>query len=399
MSTVEFAIIGTGEVPCGIYPERSEFEIAYRVARLAIADAGIDKNEIGAVLTAAHIMGSEYNTEMFFGRLPEAIGARNCKVVATTISGGASSFSVRKTAEGILRSGETDYVLVVHAQRFSQFSANEQAKFFAHAGADLEWEVPYGMTYNALSAMMTQGYMAYTGTTIEQVASVCVACRKWANLQPNAMFRDRSLTIEQVLKSRTIAYPLTAMMCNVLADGGSAYIMTTADIAKKVSRNPVYVLGEASDYSHRSIIKSKVRDLGKMHEFYAPVAQRAYEQAGLGPKDMNIYEIYGSYPFASLMIMDSLGFVEPGRSGALVASGKTSPGGKYPVSTNGEAMSFGHTGTGVGFSVFVEGVRQLQGKAGKAQVEGARFLIEDCGGGAFMDIHFTVLGNQIPNQF
>jgi acetyl-CoA acetyltransferase len=396
---VEFAIIGTGEVPCGIYPERSEFEIAYRVARLAIADAGIDKNEIGAVLTAAHIMGSEYNTEMFFGRLPEAIGARNCKVVATTISGGASSFSVRKTAEGILRSGETDYVLVVHAQRFSQFSANEQAKFFAHAGADLEWEVPYGMTYNALSAMMTQGYMAYTGTTIEQVASVCVACRKWANLQPNAMFRDRSLTIEQVLKSRTIAYPLTAMMCNVLADGGSAYIMTTADIAKKVSRNPVYVLGEASDYSHRSIIKSKVRDLGKMHEFYAPVAQRAYEQAGLGPKDMNIYEIYGSYPFASLMIMDSLGFVEPGRSGALVASGKTSPGGKYPVSTNGEAMSFGHTGTGVGFSVFVEGVRQLQGKAGKAQVEGARFLIEDCGGGAFMDIHFTVLGNQIPNQF
>jgi acetyl-CoA acetyltransferase len=320
-------------------------------------------------------------------------------VVATTISGGASSFSVRKTAEGILRSGETDYVLVVHAQRFSQFSANEQAKFFAHAGADLEWEVPYGMTYNALSAMMTQGYMAYTGTTIEQVASVCVACRKWANLQPNAMFRDRSLTIEQVLKSRTIAYPLTAMMCNVLADGGSAYIMTTADIAKKVSRNPVYVLGEASDYSHRSIIKSKVRDLGKMHEFYAPVAQRAYEQAGLGPKDMNIYEIYGSYPFASLMIMDSLGFVEPGRSGALVASGKTSPGGKYPVSTNGEAMSFGHTGTGVGFSVFVEGVRQLQGKAGKAQVEGARFLIEDCGGGAFMDIHFTVLGNQIPNQF
>ena len=53
--------------------------------------------------------------------------------------------------------------------------------------------------------------------------------------------------------------------------------------------------------------------------------------------------------------------------------------------------------TGVGFSVFVESVRQLQGKAGKAQVEGARYLVEDCGGGAFMDVHFTVLGNQIPN--
>jgi acetyl-CoA acetyltransferase len=94
--------------------------------------------------------------------------------------------------------------------------------------------------------------------------------------------------------------------------------------------------------------------------------------------------------------MDSLGFVEPGRSGALVEAGETSPGGKYPVSTNGEAMSFGHTGTGVGFSVFVESVRQLQGKAGKAQVEGARFLIEDSAGGAYMDMHFTVLGNEVP---
>ena len=397
MGKPEFAIIGTGEVPCGIYPTRSEFEIAYRVAKLAIEDAGISKNEIGAALTAAHIMGSEYNTEMFFGRLPEAIGARSCKVVATTISGGASSFSIRKTAEGILRSGETEYVLVVHAQRFSQFSPNEQATFFAHAGADLEWEVPYGMTYNALSAMMTQAYMTYTGTTLEQIASVCVACRKWANLQPNAMFRDKTLGVDEVLKSRIVAYPLTALMCNVLADGGSAYVMTTAENAKKVCSKPVYVLGEASDYTHRSITRSKVRDLERMYEFYAPIATRAYQRAGLGPDDMDIYEIYGSYPVISLMAMDALGFVEPGRSGALVASGQTSPGGKFPVSTNGEAMSFGHTGTGVGFSVFVESVRQLQGKAGKAQVEGARYLIENCGGGAFMDVHFTVLGNEIPN--
>jgi acetyl-CoA C-acetyltransferase len=398
MSKAEFAILGTGEVPCGIYPQRSEFEIAYRVAKLAIEDAGINKNEIGAVLSAAHIMGSEYNTEVFFGRLPEAIGAKNCKIVATTVSGGGSSFSIRKTAEGILRSGETDYVLVIHAQRFSQFSANEQINFFAHAGSDLEWEVPYGMTYNALAAMMTQGYMAYTGTTVEQVASVCVACRKWANLQPNAMFRDKPLTVEQVLGSKMVAYPLTAMMCNVLADGGCAYIMTTAEKAKKVCSKPVYVLGEASDFSHRSIINLKTRSIDKMYEFYAPIAQKAYERAGLGPRDMNVFEVYGAYPVVSLMFLDSLGIVEPGRSGLLVESGETSPGGKYPATTNGEAMSFGHTGTGVGFALFVEGVRQLQGKAGKAQVEGARFLIENCGGGAFMDAHFTVLGNEIPGS-
>ncbi|MBI3373394.1 MAG: thiolase family protein [Betaproteobacteria bacterium] len=395
MSQPRFAIIGTGEVPCGHYPNRNEFEIAYRVAKAAVDDAGITMKQVGAVVTAAHIMGSDYNTEMFFGRMPEAIGAKNCRVVATTVSGGASSFSTRKTAEGVLLSGDADYVLVVHAQRFSQFSANEQAKYFAVAGSDLEWEVPYGMTYNALAAMLTQGYMSSTGTTVEQIAAMCVACRKWANLQPNAMFRDKSITVEDVLKSRVVAWPLTALMCNVLADGGSAFVMTRADLAKK-SQRPVYLLGEGSDYSHRSIVHSKWRDQGKMHEFFAPVARKAIHDSGIGPGDLDLFELYGSYPVILLMLMDALGIVEPGQSGALVAAGETSPGGRYPTTTNGEALGFGHTGTGVGFSVLVETIRQLQGKAGAAQVEGARFAIENCGGGAFMDIHFSVLGNQIP---
>ncbi len=399
MSVGEFAIIGTGEVPCGNYPERSEFEIAYTVAREAIRDAGIDKDEIGAVVCAQHIMSNpdnDYNTEMVFGRLPEAIGAKGCKITCMTSSGGASSFSLRKTAEGILNSGETDTVLVVHAQRFSIFSPNEQAKYFSIAGSDVEWEVPYGMTYNALAAMVTQGYMAYTGTTIEQVAAVCVACRKWAMLQPNAMFNKKEITVEKVLSSRMVAYPLTALMCNVLADGGTAFIMTTAEKARKVSDRPVYILSDSSSYSHRTITRSKSRDLDKMGEAMTPVASEAYERAGLGPEDMDIYQIYGSYPVLQLIVMDALGICEPGKSGALVESGETSPGGKYPVTTNGEALSFGHTGTGVGIALLAESVRQLQGKAGAAQVENARYLIENTGGGAFMDCHFTILGNEIP---
>ena len=395
MATGEFAVIGTGEVPHGRHPDRSEFEIAYRVAKLAIQDAGIDKDEIGAVIGAAHIMGDSYNTELFFGRLPEAIGARNCKITASTISGGASSFSIRKTVEGILASGETDTVLVLHAQRFSQFGANELGKYFAAAGSDPEWDVPYGMTYNALAAMLTQAYLAATPTTIDEVASVCVTLRKWAMLQPNAMFNSKELTVEKVLGSRMVAYPLTSLMCNLLGDGGCAYIMTTAEKARRVCSKPVYVLSDASEFSHRSITSAKVKDfseIGKLGE----VANRAYERAGLGPKDMDIFEVYASYPSVTLMVLDSLGITEPGTSGQLVASGKCDPGGPYPISTNGEAMGMGHTGTGVGLGVFVESVRQLQGKAGRAQVEGARFLIENCGGGAFMDCHFTVLGNEIP---
>lgn len=394
MAKPEFAIIGTGEVPCGHYPQRNEFEIAYTVARDAVRDAGISMKQIGGVVTAAHIMGSDYITEMFFGRLPEAIGATNCRAVATTISGGASSWSTRKTAEGMLAEGGVDYVLVLHAQRFSQFPPNEQAKFFALAGADAEWEVPYGMTYNALAAMVTQGYMSTTGTTIEQVAAMCVANRRWANLQPNAMFYGKETTLAQVLDSRVVAWPLTALMCNVLADGGSAFVMTRAELAQ-ASQRPVYFAGEASDYSHRSIVHAKWGEPGRMVDFARPVAQQALERAGLGVGDLDIFELYGSYPGLQLILMDALGMAPDGMSsGELVASGATSPGGKYPTTTNGEALGFGHTGTGVGFSVLVETVRQLQGKAGKAQVPDARFAVENCGGGAFMDLHFSVLTNQ-----
>ena len=77
-------------------------------------------------------------------------------------------------------------------------------------------------------------------------------------------------------------------------------------------------------------------------------AERAYNQAGLGPSDMDIYEVYGSYPGVNLIVMDALGICEPGRSGELVEAGETSPGGKYPCSTNGEALGMGHTGTGCG---------------------------------------------------
>ncbi|MCL6559432.1 MAG: thiolase family protein [Firmicutes bacterium] len=392
MSKGQFAIIGTGEVPCGRYPDRSPLEIACRVAKMAIEDAGIKKTDVDAVLSALAIMDNDYNTELFFGRLPEAFGLRkSTKVFAVTVSGGGSSHVLRKTAEGLLASGEAGMVLVVHAQRFSSFSPAAQAEFFAKAGSDPEWEIPYGITYNSLAAMITQRYMYETGTTIEEVASVCVSARKWAMLQENAMFK-KELTIEDVLNSKMVSTPLTAFMCNVLADGGSAFIMTTAERAKKLVKKPVYILGEASKYSHRNL--TVCEDLTTLN--FEGVADKAYQEAGLGPKDMDIAEIYGSYPVISLILLEQMGFCKRGEAGRFVLEGNTWPGGRLPMATNGEALSFGHTGTGVGMAILVESVRQLQGKAGRAQVPGARFLIENCGGGAFSDLHCTVLGNEIP---
>jgi acetyl-CoA C-acetyltransferase len=395
MSKGEFAFIGTGEVPCGRYPERSPLEIASTVAKLAIEDAGIKKTDIDAVLSAAAVMDNDYTTDLFFGRLPEAFGLRkSTKVFGVSVAGGGSSYVLRKTAEGLLAAGECEMILVVHAQRFTSFSPQEQAEYFAKAGADPEWEIPYGISFNSLSALITQRYMHDTGTTIEGVASVCVSCRKWAMLQDNAMFNKKDLTVEDVLNSRMVSTPLTAFMCNVLADGGSAFIMTTAERAKKLVKKPVYILGEDSRYSHRNL--TVCEDLTTLGGGGKIAADKAYQEAGLGPEDMDIAEIYGSYPVISLIFLEQFGFCKRGEAGRFVLEGNTWPGGKLPMATNGEALSFGHTGTGCGMAILAESIRQLQGKAGRAQVPGAKFLIEDCGGGAFSDVHCTVMGNEIP---
>lgn len=395
MGKAEVAIIGVGQVPTGIFPDRTEYEIAYRASQMAIQDAGIDKNLIGGSVGFAHIMGAEYNTEVFFGRLPEAMGLKGCKMACAAISGGASTFSTMQTATQMLLSGETDYVLVTHTQRFSQFPANEQAKYFSIAGSDLEFEVPYGITYNALAAMVTQGYMHETGTTIEQIASVVVSHRKWGALQKNGMFYGKEVSQEQVLNSKMISYPLTSRMCNVLADGGAAYVLTTAENAGKVCSNPVYILSHASGYSHRQITKAKVRNLGKWgEEWYKPICDLAYERAGVGPEDIDLFEQYGAYPVVDLMIMDAM-IGEPGTSGRLFESGETWPGGKYQSTTTGEATGFGHLGSGVGMAALIDGVLQLQGRAGEAQATGnPRFLIKNSAGGAFMDMHFSIMSNQ-----
>jgi acetyl-CoA C-acetyltransferase len=184
-------------------------------------------------------------------------------------------------------------------------------------------------------------------------------------------------------------------MCNVLADGGAAYIMTTRENAEKVCDKPVYILGHGSDFSHRQITRSKQQNLDKLSDYLAPIANKAYERSGLGPEDMDLFEIYASYPGISLMIMDALGVCQSGESGKLFEQGETHPGGKYQASTNGEAMGFGHLGAGCGMSVIIDGVLQLQGRAGEAQASGnPRFLIKNCGGGAFMDAHFTIMGNE-----
>jgi acetyl-CoA acetyltransferase len=386
------AIIGIGEVPTGRFPETAAIYHAIESAKQAIRDAGINKDEIDYVMPTASLFSPQFNTELVTCRIVEELGLKNVKKNCQAFAGGSSSTCALELSAGLIYSGAANTILFVHADRLGTgVSLQGGIDLFATAGISAEWEVPYGQHYSALAAMCTMRYKYETGCTDEELAAVCVSNRKWAELNPNAFFR-KPLTMEEVMSSKMLSTPLRAKMSNMLFDGGSAFIVTSAERAREVAEKPVYLLGEGGVVTH--FVFSQEPDVARFG--WARAGKAAFEMAGLKPQDMDIAEIYDSYPVYQLIGFEELGFAERGQSGEMFLRGDTWPGGKIPTTTNGGMLSQGHTGAGGACALMVETVRQLMGKAGDRQVKDAKFAVETAVGGTYMDAQVTILGTEIP---
>jgi acetyl-CoA acetyltransferase len=387
------AIAGIGEVPTGVYAERSALGAALEAARAAVIDSGVPRDEIDVVMPTASIFSRDFNSDLIFSRLVEELGlAGSVKQNVQVMAGGASASLMVKMAGAMVAAGFAKNVLCVHADKLgSGLTTDDAIDVFSTLGIPDEWERPFGQHFSSIAALTTNRFKHETGTTDEQLASVVVSARKWASLNPNAMLR-RELTVEEVLASPMLSEPLTAKQSNVLADGASAFVVTSGERAADYCDSPVYALGFGSRVTHYSL--SQERSLAKLG--FREASQEAFAMAGVGISDIDIAEIYDSYPVFSLMTLEELGFVEPGTAGAFVAAGNVDPGGRLPMTTNGGMLAQGHTGVGGGVAILVEAVRQLMGRAGHRQVPGAKFAVETGTGGSYMDSHVLVLGSQLP---
>jgi acetyl-CoA C-acetyltransferase len=388
----KIAIVGIGEVPTGRFPDTAAIYHGIESAKLAIRDAGISKDEIDYVMPTAALYSPQFNTELVTCRIAEELGLKNCKKNCQIFAGGSSGSCGLQMAGALIATGAAKYVLYVHADRLGTgVSAQGGIDLFSTAGISAEWEVPYGQHYSAIAALTTTRYKYETGCKDEQLASVCVSNRKWAALNPNAFFR-KPLTIEEVMASKMLSTPLRAKMSNMLFDGGSAFVVTSAERAKDLPNKPVYVLGEGGLVTH--FVFSQEPDLCRFG--WAEAARQAFEEAGLTPKEIDVAEIYDSYPVYQLIGFEELGLCERGAAGEIFMRGETWPGGRIPCTTDGGMLSKGHIGAGGGVSLLVEAARQLMGKAGERQVPNPTFAVETGTGGTYMDAQVTILGTEIP---
>ncbi len=386
------AIIGIGEVPTGRFPEKAAIYHAVESARLAIRDSGVHKDDIDFVMPTGAVFSSQFNSDLVTCRIVEELGLKGVKSNTQVFAGGASGSCMAKVAASLIMSGVANHILCVHADKLGTgLSGQGGIDLFSVAGISGEWEVPFGQHYSSIGGLATTRYCYETGCTEEDLAAVCVSNRKWAELNPNAFFR-KPLTAEEVLSSKMLSTPLRAKQSNMLFDGGSAFVMTSGERARDLCGQPVYLLGQGSRVTH--FVFSQEPDITRYG--WAEAGREAFREAGLSPEDIDVAEIYDSYPVFQLITFEELGFAARGEGGALFRAGETAPGGRIPTTTNGGMLSQGHTGAGGGVALVVEAARQLMGKAGGRQVPEARFAVETGTGGTYMDAQVCVFGTEIP---
>ncbi|MFM7141017.1 MAG: acetyl-CoA acetyltransferase [Alphaproteobacteria bacterium] len=356
------AIVGAAESDeVGRLPGKSALMLHAEAAHNALADAGLSAKDVDAVLATGRQTAND---------VPEYLGIRP-RYLDNTQMGGCSFIAHLQHALCIIEAGVAEVVLITHGESGASRVGMGGGDRFAPDTPPGQYEMPFGIGGPPTRYALAQTrHMHEYGTTREQVAEVAVSTRKWAQMNPRALMRD-PITVDDVLSSRAIAWPIHLLDCCVVTDGGGALVVTSADRAKDLRKKPVWVLGTGEATCH-----SIISQVPRFHVWDAAVmaGERAWAMSGAKPSDVDLAMLYDAFTIVPILALEALGFCKPGEGGAFVANGRTAPGGALPMNTNGGGLSYTHTGM-YGMFLLVEAVRQLRGECGERQVAGAETAV------------------------
>lgn len=358
------SVIGTGMIRFGKYSDVSLADLGWPAVKQAIKDAGIEARDIDALYCGTGL-GGPMPGQRIFGRL--GIAGLPIINVENACSSGSSALSLGYTA---IASGRYDVVMVMGVEKLTRFNGGTIPL------EKEDWEVSNGLVMPALYAMRARRYMHDYGLTKEQLASVVVKSRRHAALNPDAQLRKET-SVDEVLASRMIADPFTLFQCCPTGDGAAAVILCASDLARKYSDRPVNV---AASHVASGIFEGGFRDMTSP-EITVRCAKDTYEEAGIGPEDIDLAEVHDAFTSAELMYYEAFGFCKRGEAAQLLESGATSLGGRIPVNPSGGLLSKGHPVAATGAAQVVEVVRQLQGRCGSRQVANAKVGLTHATGG------------------
>lgn len=382
-------IAGAGMTAFGKYPGVSIRQHAEQACAEALGDASMSPEDVESVYFGNSVAGVITGQEMIRG----PVALRNTGLLGVPIfnveNACASGSNAFHLAWMQVATGAADVVLAIGAEKLTH---EDKTKSFAAIGTAVDLSMAEelrrrfpgqhdedgdGTTklsnsfFMDLYAGIARDYMERTGATMTDFAKVAAKNSAHGALNPKAQYRNPR-TVEEILASRSVAPPLTLLMCSPIGDGSAAVVLCSEEFAARTA-DPVRV---------RASVALSGRNKPEPHQGAVErAARRAYEIAGIGPQDLDVVEVHDAAAPAELIISEDIGLCPPGDGAKLVASGATSLGGRVPINPSGGLLSKGHPIGATGCAQIVELVEQLRGRAGDRQVQNARIgLAENAGG-------------------
>lgn len=363
MGTIKgkYAIVGIGESGAGSGADMTAIGHHLEAGVRAIADAGIDKNEVDGVIGRSPRSEPQMN---YSAVLAARLGLQP-RYISDVALGGASSAAMVINAVAALEVGLCSMVLCINGD------IQSTRRGIQHRGRLTEWaeefELPFGLFGAPITyALAARRHMHEYGTTSKQFGAISVACRKHASLNPGAQMRT-PITLEDHQKSRLVAEPFHLLDCCIRSDASGAVIVTTAERARALKQHPVFILGMGQANTHQ-----EVQYAGCLTRVAAERAARdAFQVAGLKPADVDAVEFYDCFTYTALVTLEDFGFCKKGEGGSFVEDGRIELGGELPMNLGGGLLSHGHAS---GMLHITEAVTQLRGQAGERQVKNAEVI-------------------------
>lgn len=379
------AIVGVAELP----PRRdtSEYtslEMIARVARLAVLDAGMTPSDIDGLMVGPQVGETPQHVP---ATIAEYLGLEP-RFADIVDLGGATAAAMAWRAAAAISAGMATAVLCVLGNTRNPGVVPRSP----NRNPIREFDVPFGASgANQAYAMIAQAHMAAYGTTSEQLAHVPVKQRLNAQLNPEATFFGKPITIEDVLGSPMVMEPLHLLEIVMPCGGGAAFVVVAAERAPDHPHAPVFLLGAGESVTHRALSQAPRLTSSPL----AAAIGHAYATAGVGPSDLDLLSIYDCYSIVVAITLEDAGICAPGEGGHWIAESDMSHRGRLPVNTHGGQLGMGQSDLAGGMGHIVEAVLQLRHGAGDRQIDGVETALVTGNGATMSEEVALVLGRTI----
>jgi acetyl-CoA acetyltransferase len=374
------SIVGVGELAAlrTTTGETTLGQIAL-ASRLALLDAGLEPGAIDGLLVGPHVGETPMHVP---ATVAEYLGLRPCMGNVVDL-GGASAAGMIWRASAAIEAGMCEAVLCVVGNI-------RPAPVAKNRNPIREFDVPFGASgANTTYAMIAQAHVERFGTTAEDMALIAVRARQNAQLNPDSIFRDRAITIADVLDSPMISEPIHKLETAMPTAGGAAVVVVSPERARRMGRPSAQLLGAGEYITHRALSQAPAYTSGPLRVAMATAMRRS----GVGLSDIGLLSLYDCYSIVVGITLEDLGVCKPGDFGSWTRDHDFSHTGDRPLNTHGGQLGVGQADLAGGMTHVIEAVRQLRGDAGARQIREPKVSMVTGNGATLSEAVALVLGS------